>query len=373
MSDTKLWARVPTFKEEGTFKGVVTKIEFSPRSNTALVLFRKADANEYTPHCPEGMKPALYDFLFWDEHLLTGCSKCVIYQSGSRDIAVLSDENCISPYHFLQSFRAGSPVTIRTSRSWNGRRIYIRYMKDESTGKYFGHPEESDWRQRTHPFPFFPFSGTYEITVSHIDPIMDEDEQRVYRAEFTLPDDKLHHPYKAYIRMGSMAGKKISDPISAGALTGKPIKAALAYNPETERTTLDDFFLEEGKKKEKRERKERPPKSFADDKCIAERYPKLKSEEYKDTNGIYSATVVEIPGIDYEHAHDFIGFCLDDGRVVVPKIRRSQAKDFTLLKKEDNLFYDRKKISCGAKVILYFSPIRRGDYMMLRGIALAEA
>lgn len=314
------------------------------------------------------MDAELYAFLFQDEYLLTGCQKCSIYMGGSRNIAVPEDDMCVSPYHFLINFRDESPVTIRTSRSWSGKRLYVRYIKSDITGKYFGTPDETDWRQKTHPFPFLPFSGSFEINVLHIDPVMDEDDNRVYRAEFTLADDDFHKPYKAYIRLSSSAGQKISDPLSAASLTGKRLTAQFAFNEESGRTALTDFSFGEEKKK-KKERRPRPQNLYADDKSIAETYPKLKSEEYEITRGVYPATIVEIPGIDYHRAHDFVGFRLSDGRIIVPEIRRERAKGCTAINLEENLLCNRKKLIPNTKVILYFSPVRIGDYMILRGIA----
>lgn len=369
MSISDVWKQAPSFSEEGIFKGVVTKVEFSPHSNVAHILFRKDGSPEFIPHLPENMSEELYQFLFHDDYILTGCYKCNVYHSSSRDIAMPDDEMCVSPYHFLVNLKDDSPVTIRTSFSWNGERLYVRYIKSEESGIYFGMPADLDWRQHTHPFPIFPFSGCFEINVLHIDPVVDDDDNRAYRVELNLSDDKLHHPYKAFIRISSAAGKKISVPIGATALNGKQITATFTHNSTTGRTTLDDFYIKDEKKSKKAARKNRPQNLYANDKRIAEMYPKLTRKDFEYTKGIYSATVVEIPGIDYDRAHDFIGFKLSDGRIVVPEIRPSRVKDFALIQKNDNLLYNRKAITYGKKVILYFTPARRGDYLMLRGIA----
>lgn len=369
MSKSDLWRRAPSFTEEGTYHGVVTKIEYSQYSNLARILFRKDGDPEFEPHPPENMDAELYAFLFQDEYLLTGCQKCSIYMGGSRNIAVPEDDMCVSPYHFLINFRDESPVTIRTSRSWSGKRLYVRYMRSDITGKYFGTPDETDWRQKTHPFPFLPFSGSCEINVLHIDPVMDEDDNRVYRAEFTLADDDLHKPYKAYIRLSSSAGQKISDPLSAASLTGKRLTAQFAFNEESGRTALTDFSFGEEKKK-KKERKVYE-KAYADHKAIAATYPKLSSAEFGQTGGVYEATVIEIPGIDYTRTHDYIGFQLSDGRIIVEEVKTVKAKYFTAVPKECNLLYDRKKLQSGTKVVLYFLPARGRDYLILRGITLA--
>lgn len=373
MSKSDLWRRAPSFTEEGTFHGVVTKIEYSQYSNLARILFRKDGDPEFEPHPPESMDAELYAFLFQDEYLLTGCQKCSIYMGGSRNIAVPEDDMCVSPYHFLINFRDESPVTIRTSRSWSGKRLYVRYMKSDITGKYFGTPDETDWRQKTHPFPFLPFSGSFEINVLHIDPVMDEDDNRVYRAELTLADDDLHKPYKAYIRLSSSAGQKISDPLSAASLTGKRLTAQFTFNEESGRTALTDFSFGE-EKREGEKKKKRYPNMYGDHKSIAEQYPGIPNDEFEETRGIYEAAVIEIPGIDYSRTHDFTGFLLSDGRVVVSEVRTRNAKGFTDIADSQNLIFDKKKLQPGTAVMLYFSPPRRkgGKYMILHGIAMLE-
>ena len=365
-----IWSRVPHFTKTGTFTGSIVRIEETGTPGTARLFFKPDGTTP--PEVPDdtSIPRPLYEYLYRDELDASGAFQVPLRVSdtstpegaGSLDIETL-----------LGTLKKGDPITIRTSRTWRGNHLYVRYLKNNRTGEFAGYPEEADWRQAAHPYPPYPETGTDTLLISHIDRITDEDGKTVHTVELS-DGGKPSACYRSYILPSSAAAKKLDD-MQEAALSGKMVSMDFFYDMSSGYSTILDFDAGSAKKpeteKKKRERK-RTALPYGIQKELAESYETIPAEEFAATGGIYHARMVTVDGLDYGSRFYFAAFCLEDGRTVMPELRTKFAEGQEGIPTEQNLLFHKERLQPGLPVMLLFTPARRGGYMLLRGIKLRE-
>lgn len=369
MAKSKVWVLAPPMKEEGVFMGHIIRIESMDNPDYVRILFRKS-GTPLPPHIDTTLPPELFEYLYRDELDAAGCVKVIMH---IPDTYVPEDDDKATDVDALISnIKTDDLVTIRTSRNWKGNHLFVRYIENTRTGEYAGWPEEADWRQAAHPYAPWKESGTAEFLISHIDRITDEDGRTVYTLELSNGDPVTPRMYRAYALPSSAAGTKIRES-GIKNLNGIKAKLTLAFQPDTNRTMIDDMEVsekEEKQEKRKRKRASPPVVPYQEQKKIAERYEKIPKSEYEKTDGIYNGKMIEIDGLDYGQKYQFAAFRLSDGRIVVPEIRNDNARNWDKkIQDTDNLIFSKSLLHAGLLVTLYFSPGRQRPYMLLRGIS----
>lgn len=365
-----IWSRVPHFTKTGTLNGSIVRIEETSTPGTARLFFKPDGTTPpEVPDDPSVPRP-LYEYLYRDELDASGAFQVPLRIS---DMSTPEGTGGLEIGALLDTLKKGDPITIRTSRTWRGNHLYVRYLKNNRTGAFAGYPEEADWRQAAHPYPPYPETGTDTLLISHIDRITDEDGKTVHTVELS-DGGKPPACYRSYILPSSAAAKKL-DAMQETVLSGKMVSMDFFYDMSSGYSTILDFDTGSAKKpeaeKKKRERK-RTALPYGIQKELAKAYETIPAAEFAATGGIYHARMVTVDGLDYGSRFYFAAFCLEDGRTVMPELRTKFAEGQEGIPTEQNLLFHKERLQPGLPVTLLFTPARRGGYMLLRGIKLRE-
>ena len=252
-----IWSRVPHFTKTGTFNGSIVRIEETSTPETARLFFKPDGTTPpEVPDDPSVPRP-LYEYLYRDELDASGAFQVPLRIS---DISTPEDAGGLEIKALLDTLKKGDPITIRTSRTWRGNHLYVRYLKNNRIGAFAGYPEEADWRQAAHPYAPYPETGTDTLLISHIDRITDEDGKTVHTVELS-DGGKPPACYRSYILPSSAAAKKL-DAMQETVLSGKMVSMDFFYDMSSGYSTILDFDTGSTKKpeaeKKKRERKQDP-------------------------------------------------------------------------------------------------------------------
>ena len=145
-----IWSRVPRFTKTGIFTGSIVRIEEMGTPGTARLFFKPdGTAPSEVPYDTSVPRP-LYEYLYRDELDASGAFQVPLRIS---DMSTPEGAGGLKIEALLDTLKKGDPITIRTSRTWRGNHLYVRYLKNNRTGAFAGYPEEADWRQAAHPYP----------------------------------------------------------------------------------------------------------------------------------------------------------------------------------------------------------------------------
>lgn len=365
-----IWSRVPHFTKTGTLNGSIVRIEETSTPGTARLFFKPDGTTPpEVPDDPSVPRP-LYEYLYRDELDASGAFQVPLRIS---DMSTPEGTGGLEIGALLDTLKKGDPITIRTSRTWRGNHLYVRYLKNNRTGAFAGYPEEADWRQAAHPYPPYPETGTDTLLISHIDRITDEDGKTVHTVELS-DGGKPPTCYRSYILPSSVAAKKLDD-MQEAALSGKMVSMDFFYDMSSGHSLILDLDTGSAKKPEtekKKRKRKRTALPYGIQKELAETYETIPAAEFAATGGIYHARMVTVDGLDYGSRFYFAAFCLEDGRTVMPELRTKFAEGQEGIPAEQNLLFHKERLQPGLPVTLLFTPARRGGYMLLRGIKLRE-
>lgn len=401
--DTKktAWDIAPYLREEGIFSGEVIRIKSMLNADGALLLIRVEKTEPALPEISSLIPYEVYEKIYREKTDAAGSVKIGLYLtdwSYQSDDLTESGESEIET--LLTHIRVGNKISFRMSKSWRGNKFYCRYIKNEDTGEWSGHIEESDWRQKNHPFPYYKEDGEIELSFSHIEKITDDYGQKMLSVEARKNDRASFGVYRFLVLGSSPAYEKLTQ---ASLSPASKILCTVSIDKETgksfitdadiEITTENPEYIPNRKRKSKRSEKTKEEieqtqnrkkqrdleacESYKRIKEVADRYAGLKNDEWNLTRGIYYATVIEDSEgiVDFTTARiPFVPLRLDDGRSVMPEARTSalgsEEGRYWAEKNEDliNLIKQKKYLYPGIRVAAYFGKNKRSDRMSLRGL-----
>lgn len=379
------WELAPYLRKEGMFEGSVVRLKAMTNTAGCQILLRVNNTTK-----PEATKNTLIP-----ANVLSEIYKEREEANGSVIIGIYfanwkyrDDENGeINIEELLSHLRPGHPVKIRMSKNWKGNRYYCRYIKNMETGEWSGYADEADWRQKEHPYNYFPKSGETLFRLTNITPYTDDFDSRSYSVEVYESKRGSYGIWRCIIPAGSEAAKILrayekSDEGMA-AIEKREVLCTTVSDPETGKSFITDINLSlpeirkvRGRKKPGRKVIEGSEKhNYAELKKASEHFEKIPNTEYDQTGGEYAATVLESDLIDYRRADiPFLPLRLSDGRTVMPelnpKVCVTTFGKIVICKNNSaiNLLRRRKLLFPGMQVRAYFGKNRRNEFMTLKGL-----